>query len=169
MKKYTVYEIEKLTDGRLSKYKLTKSIENGELIAEKVESTKRGRGVPKYFIYEQELEKYLKSVGDQRKKKLVFPGEEAVVNSPAAIGNNAQSATVVSTQQTEIHDLKNRIRFLETENSKLVPILKEEQDRFVSDETRAKERRELLMELANMGFFSFKRKKEILQNLNSLS
>ena len=38
-KKYTVYEIEKLTKGKFSKYKLTKDIESGNLKAERTTDT----------------------------------------------------------------------------------------------------------------------------------
>ena len=66
-KKYTVYEIEKLSKGKLTKYKLTKAILAGELQAEEVKEKKRGRGLPNYFIFENNLNKYLEKMEKKQK------------------------------------------------------------------------------------------------------
>jgi hypothetical protein len=54
-KAYTIYEIEKLTKGRLSKYKLNLAIETKELKAKKVGDGRNGRGAPKFIIFEKDL------------------------------------------------------------------------------------------------------------------
>ena len=49
MKKYSMYEIEKLTKGQLSKYKVKLAIDNGELKAEKIKQEKRA-GDPQVIL-----------------------------------------------------------------------------------------------------------------------
>ena len=72
MRKYTVYEIEKLTNGKISKYKLNQAIEKGELKAEFVPGDKHGRGIPKYFVFENDLNDYLKKLHNEKKKYFNF-------------------------------------------------------------------------------------------------
>ena len=79
--RYTVYEIEKLTNGKLSKYKLTKAILNGELKAEKVNSNKRGRGVPNYFVHESDLEVYLAALQKSNTKFQTLTESETTVEA----------------------------------------------------------------------------------------
>ena len=74
-KKYTVYEIEKLTKGKFSKYKLTKDIESGNLKAESVTNTRLGRGMPKYYVYEADLMAYLDTIRQREDEKMVFVSE----------------------------------------------------------------------------------------------
>ena len=76
-KKYTVYEIEKLTKGKLTKYKLTKAIHANELNAEEVKEKKRGRGIPNFFIYENDLNEYLQKIEENKKKPKKLSGFSA--------------------------------------------------------------------------------------------
>ncbi len=99
MKKYTVYEIEKLTNGKVTKYKLNQAIQKGELTAEFVEGGKKGRGMPKYFVNEDELRRFLAKISEQKKNKLPLPEPE---NSSAG---------------GELVELRQRISLLETKLS----------------------------------------------------
>ena len=113
-KKYTVYEIEKLTNGRITKYKLNKAIEDQILPAETVKSTKKGRGVPKYFVFEDDLNEYLNKVGAERSKRIHIPGEEIEEEKQSINADISQNITKeINNQLIEIEKLKAKINILE--------------------------------------------------------
>ena len=66
-KKYTIYEIEKITHGQLSKYKIKQAIKSGNLVAQYLDPEKAGRGTPKYLVSEESLTKYLQSLKNIKK------------------------------------------------------------------------------------------------------
>ncbi|MFT5171538.1 MAG: hypothetical protein ACI9BD_001315 [Candidatus Marinamargulisbacteria bacterium] len=175
MKKYTVYEIEKLTDGKLSKYKLNRAIAEGSLAAEKVEGKRRGRGIPKYYVYESELQGFLKKIGDERKKKIDLPGDTAEPQHSTTELKKIvdtlvlQKNEMLDKQTLQIEDLKERVRLLETEKSELLPILSEQESKRQADLDKSDKRRDLVMELANISLFSVGKRKNILSQLNQLS
>jgi hypothetical protein len=174
MKKYTVYEIEKLTGGKLTKYKLNQAILKGDLVAEEVKGKKKGKGVPKYYIFENDLDNYLKKLDEQKKKRINFPGEEEVTPISSEIVDMVKELTEqkdrsFQKQNEQIETLKERIKLLEVQNSKIKPLLDAEEAKRDSESKQATERRELLMELANIGVFSIARKNEILKQLSKLS
>jgi GTPase involved in cell partitioning and DNA repair len=173
MKKYTVYEIEKLTKGKLSKYKLNQAIEKGDLIAEEVKSDKRGKGIPKYFIFEDSLQNYLNKIEANRKRLIEVPDDTKNTNNFNEEMKNfiqtliAENNMVVQSQKSELEQLRKQIKLLEAQTDKLSPYL--DLDKHNSEEQKSKERRELLMELANMSVFAFRRKNEVLKKLSSLA
>ena len=174
MKKYTVYEIEKLTDGKLSKYKLNQAIEKGELVAEKVLGDKKGRGIPKYFIYDEELKRYLAFLEDQKKRRIHVPGDAGDpsfhnVFSKLIEAIEGQKEDLLAVQNSHFDLLSKRILTLEKQGDTLRPLL-DENTKLVEDSKKyAEERRELLMELANINVFRFRRKRDIMRRLNKLS
>ncbi|RAP29763.1 hypothetical protein DID76_03860 [Candidatus Marinamargulisbacteria bacterium SCGC AG-414-C22] len=174
-KKYTVYEIEKITKGKLSKYKLTKAINNGELKAELVKNDKKGRGVPNYFVYEEDLQVYVDKLEETRRSTIRIP--DVLMNEPG--GNFEQNTDVSSvikettesfkTQRDKLDELLTRIHFLEKENAKVYPIL-DRQQKLIEDEiSKSEKRKKLIMELASNPELKAQKRSEILQKLNQLS
>lgn len=155
-KKYTVYEIEKLTDGKLSKYKLTKAIKNNELEAEYAATGKRGRGTPNYYVHEDELEKYLEKLERERKKKIKVPGAE-------------ESTKPLKGNDSDVKVLVDRLKLLEAQHSRIIPYIEELEREKVNEGIKSSERRELLLELSNIPPFATKKKQEIIRKLNQIS
>ncbi|MFC1771640.1 hypothetical protein ACFLZV_07125 [Candidatus Margulisiibacteriota bacterium] len=172
MKKFTVYEIEKLTGGKLTKYKLNQAILKGSLKAEIVEGDKKGKGVPKYYILENDLDDYLKRLEQEKKRKIEIPGEEENTGINEELKNTVQELIqqknqFIQTQTNQIDELKQRISMLETQQSKLTPLLSQEKD---SENIQKKEQRlELIMELANTSVFAIKSRNGILKKLSKLA
>ena len=175
-KKYTVYEVEKITNGKLSKYKLTKAINSGELKAEKVESNKKGRGIPNYFVYEDELQRYVDKLEETKKSTIRIP--EALINK---VEDDDQVESVETTdfyskanyffesQKSTLNTLLERVQFLERENSKILPVLEKQQAYITEEQQKSAERKELIMELASAPSFNAAKKKDILTKLNKLA
>ncbi len=156
MKKYTVYEIEKLTDGKLSKYKLTKAIKNEELEAEFAATGKRGRGTPNYYVYEDELEKYLEKLEKERKKKIKVPGQEDALKT-------------IKPGDMDVKQLQDRLKMLEVQQSRIIPYIEELEKAKVNEGIKSNERRELLLELSNIPPFATKKKQELIRKLNQIA
>jgi hypothetical protein len=168
MKKYTVYEIEKLTNGKLTKYKLNQAILKGDLLAENVKGEKKGKGVPKYYIIENDLEDYLKKLEAQKKKRIEIPGEEKAIETSTEIKEMVQELIsqkdqIIQSQTDQLNTLKERIHLLETKQSSIAPANNND------DTNKAEERRELIMELANLSVFSVKKRNEALKKLSRLA
>ena len=117
-KKYTVYEIEKLTSGKLSKYKLTRAIENGELVAQPVQTKRKGRGTPKYYVMESDLENYLQFVAQNQKKKIVIPSDQNDISSTSKDAFKSLEE-LVNNQTVQINTLIEQVDFLMTQHKQL--------------------------------------------------
>ena len=170
--KYTVYEIEKLTNKKLTKYKLTKAIHSGELNATCVKGDKRGRGVPNYFVYENDLKTYIEKIEKTKKSTILMTPEEtkSTAESKDYVIKSVEENNMLIKQQSEsIEALKKQLCFLEVENSKIQPLLEKQSDFFEKEKSLSNERKELLMELAGITVFDSKRRKEILQRLNKIA
>jgi len=174
MKKFTVYEIEKLTNGKLSKYKLNQAIEKGDLKAEFVEGSKKGRGTPKFFVREDDLDNYLKQLTAQKQNKITVIDENFQKNIHNKIKETVQQ--IIEEKQDQFfennHQLKHlldRISFLETQNNHIKTVSDNEEKHNNPEKEHSFKRRELLMELANISIFSVRKKKEILSKLNKIS
>ena len=176
-KKYTVYEVEKITGGKLSKYKLTKAIIAGELKAQRVFSEKKGRGVPNYFVYEDDLQEYVDKLEETKKSTIRIPdvliNKEIEIAEELPVTNYDDFMTKANyffdSQKSKLDTLLDRIHFLEKENSKVVPLLEKQQDFLDAEQKKSLERKELLMELASSPSFNAAKKKEILTRLNKLA
>ena len=175
-KKYTVYEVEKITNGKLSKYKLTKAIKAGHLKAEKVESNKKGRGIPNYFVYENDLQEYVDLLEETKKSTIRIPDvlinrepdeEKAEVYESSDFISKANY--FFESQKQTLDTLMDRINFLEKENSKIVPLLEKQQYLINEEQSKSAERKELIMELASAPSFNAAKKKDILTKLNRLA
>jgi hypothetical protein len=172
MKKYTIYEIENLTNGRLTKYKLNQAIKQGKLIAEEVKSEKKGKGIPKYYIYEDKLQEFLNIIEQEKKRTITLPGE---TNNPELNKEFKQifekiidqKDQIIEAQTSHINSLTERITMLKDENSKLTRISESNPD--LDDSDTSSERRNILLELANTNVFSVKKKNKLLQELNRLT
>jgi hypothetical protein len=170
MKRYTVYEIEKLTKGKLTKYKLNQAIQKGYLVAEKVQGMKKGKGIPKYYIYEDKLQDYLKKIESERKKNIILPGEEPTqnINSELKVVYEKliiQKDILIKDQGEKISDLMDRIKLLE----EAVDTSDDLEDMDEDQANGRKKRREIIVELANTSFFSIRRKNKLLTELSKIS
>ncbi|MFA5879837.1 MAG: hypothetical protein WC860_06640 [Candidatus Margulisiibacteriota bacterium] len=176
MKKYTVYEIEKLTQGRISKYKITKAIKDKELQAELI---KDDNAKAKHLIADNELQKWLHLIGDQLDKKIILPNTQPINENNQEKENSLKQ--VLEEKDKRIEELKERIYLMENKN---IPLLeeskKEAQQRIESinnqmkelqekEEEKAKERRRLIIELSQLKFYHVQKRKEILGKLNEIS
>eukprot|EP01047_Picozoa_sp_COSAG01_P014973 COSAG01_NODE_740_length_13891_cov_35.573013_10_plen_174_part_00 len=169
-RKYTIYEIEKMTKGQLSKYKLKKAINEGDLVAEYLDPENVGRGAPKFLVTEEALNRYIKSLNKskQKEEKYISPASPTKIEG---VTESLEQEIKVREQKEEIAELKNRIQFLETQSAKMEPLLRSRMKDLDAEADRDRERREIMLELANINMFSFfkiKQKQQLLKRLNSL-
>ena len=156
------YEIEKLSDGKLTKYKLNQAIENNQLKAEKLEGGKKGRGVPKYLVREDELQEYIKFLEINKKSKLVIPDEtEASPENSDEL--NKDTDDLIRDQRLFLEQVSERMQAIKDE------LVKGDSIDHKVEKQRSEERRQLLLELSNAGLFSIKKKKEIISKLFKLA
>lgn len=156
MKRYTVYQIEKMTGGKLSKYKLTRAIQTGELRAESVLQTKKGRGTANYYIVEEDLKAYIKKV------EMTSPSDflEEI---------KKKEKTIFEEMNQKIDKIRDHLKTIETQQSKLIPVLQEQKRRLKDEAKKSEQRRTLLMELASVPAMSLGKRQEILGDLIKLS
>ena len=162
-RKYTVYEIEKLTHGRLTKYKLTKAILAGELNAQEVKEKKRGRGIPNFFIYEDDLNVYLKKLEESKKHFINVPNEDVL---PKKVDKSADTDLVDFFKITleKLEAIERKIELLDENFLAMIPLLDNAQ---VSEQAESK-RREMLEEIASMPSFMIKKRKDLLSKLKNI-
>ncbi len=166
-RKYTVYEIEKLTKGKLSKYKLTKAIESNELQAEEVKEKKRGRGIPNYFIYESALNEYLKKL-EKKKKHYINVPEDVIEfkNSEEKLKHEDKIVSLMEKSFQSISKIEKRLSQMEEENAIIIPLLAKQQKANAGDTSKSSERKELLEQLSNAVDST---NKDILDKLSNLA
>ncbi len=170
-KSYTVYEIEKYTNGNLTKYKLNQAIKNRELKAEKIKSEKKVRGTPNYIVYEDDLKDYLESIEVNKKSKL-FENNDSNSGLNTVVHNLERViADVTLEHKKDVGDLRNqilnfekRLEYLEVERQIEPSKLSKEE----TEKERMNRRRELLLELANVGVFSVRKKNQIITELKQM-
>ena len=170
-KSYTVYEIEKYTNGKLTKYKLNQAIRNGELKAEKIKSDKKGRGTPNYIVYEDDLKDYLETI-ELNKKSKIFESNDSNASLNTVVHNlerviadlTLEHKKDVGDLKNQILDLEKRLEYLEVERQ-IQPSKLSKED---SEKERMNKRRELLLELANVGVFSVRKKNQIISELKQM-
>lgn len=186
MKKYSVYEIEKLTDGKMSKYKINKAIEDGFLKAERIDDNV-GKNSAKWEIYQDSLNEWLHSIGEQVKTKIPVPGEDSdtfiVKEELDQLVKERVSdlERIIAGKDNHITDLKNQVNLIQEIN---IPLLTEgknyaqQQVKELKDdmsflhqknESQSVERRKLLMDLSNCGVFQIGKKRKLLSKLNEIS
>ncbi len=93
MKHYSLYEIEKLTDGKLSKYRLKQAIKEGFLKATYTNPERRGPGSPSYIVESEDLDAYLTYLKKSKPTKI----------------------EIDNSSKTELEELKLRVEALEKE------------------------------------------------------
>ena len=106
-KKYTVYEIEKLTKGQLSKYKIKKAIKEGQLVAEYLDTKKMGRGTPKYLVSEAALNKYIQSLTNEKLKEVKIKNETKNISDDTQLNSSQSDLELrmqITHQQQELAD-----------------------------------------------------------------
>tara|TARA_Y100001970_G_C14157177_1_gene816260 strand:+ start:888 stop:1346 length:459 start_codon:yes stop_codon:yes gene_type:complete len=106
---YTLYEVEKQTKGRLTKYKLVKAIQDGDLIATEQSPSGKGRGYSKYVISADNLNQFL----IQESKKAKAPVNFDIIN-------NQTESIFDKNEKNELQSLKERVRLLEERNQEII-------------------------------------------------
>ena len=161
--KYTVYEIEKLTGGKLTKYKLTKAIHAGELNALKVnEEKKRGRGIPNYFIYESELNNYLSKLEEKRKNFINVPDNPIETNQTKQ-SKEDKILNLLEETIERLSALTLRLDKFEQNYTTVIPMLKND-----TEQQKNLACKEIIDELATMPSFQVQRRKELLNQLKTI-
>ena len=173
MVQYTVYQIEKMTNGKLSKYRLNKAIESGDLKCEVVEADKHGRGIPKYYVNREDLVNYLDLIEKQYKQKIVL-SEGAINNGTGSLDDvekivrNYQKE-IMSRYQDQFESLEQKIGVLEKlqerYNDNIYTTLEQKKKGLIE----SGERRNLLMELMQLNPFQIRKKRELLKKLHRIA
>lgn len=166
-KKYTVYEIEKLTKGKLTKYKLTKAILNNELKAEKVLEKKRGRGIPNYFVYEADLNDFLQSLERRKKRFIPVPDEtlDGDVNEFSDVDDEFKD--LLQKNIDNFRKLETKLNKIESGYDLIIPLLESNRDLSESRDISAA-RKEIINELNKIPSFMVKKRKELLSKLHKI-
>ena len=162
-RKYTVYEIEKLSKGKLTKYKLTKAILAGELPAQEVKEKKRGRGLPNYFIYENHLNEYLEKMEQNKKHFINIPQDTIEIATPNQ--DSIQELHTLLKQTIEnFENLENRLIKIQNDYDRIIPLLENNNIDFKQDIVQ--KRKEIIEELANTPAFQVKKREELIKKLD---
>ncbi len=168
-KKYTVYEIEKLTKGKLTKYKLTKAILANELKAEEVKEKKRGRGIPNFFIYEDDLNEYLKKVEENKKHYINIPQDIIYNEAEESSENQTQIESLLKKNIENLELFEKKLTKIENNYTQIIPLLEKQQHQIENQEERSEQRKEIIEEIINMPSFMVKKRKELLNKLQTIS
>lgn len=162
-RKYTVYEIEKLSKGKLTKYKLTKAILAGELSAQEVKEKKRGRGLPNYFIYENHLNEYLEKM-EQNKKHFINIPQDTIETSTTNQDSIQQLHALLKQNIENFENLENRLIKIQNDYDRIIPLLENNNIDFKQDIVQ--KRKEIIEELANTPAFQVKKREELIKKLD---
>ena len=168
-KKYTVYEIEKLTKGKLTKYKLTKAIHANELRAEEVKEKKRGRGIPNFFIYENDLNDYLQKIEENKKHYINIPQDMIYAEGATDETQSEELQGLLKRNIETIENVERKLVKLEEDYTSIIPLLEKQQSVLDTQEEKTEERREIIDELISMPSFMVKKRKELLNKLHQIS
>ncbi len=168
-KKYTVYEIEKLTKGKLTKYKLTKAIHANELQAEEVKEKKRGRGIPNFFIYENDLNNYLQKIEENKKHYINIPQDIIYSEDNKEADQPSELQELLKKNIETIENVDRKLCKLEDDYTSIIPLLEKQQNVLDNQEEKTEQRRELIDELITMPSFMVKKRKELLNKLHQIS
>lgn len=167
MRLYSVYEIEKLSKGRLSKYRLIQAIGEGFLSAMPMETTRRGRGAPKFLVSEVALKAYLHKLKKEARRGDTLSND--VINDILSI-ISSESATVVSdVSDVTVDTLISRLHALEQKNAAMEPLVHQGLHWMNHEKVRATHRQALLAQLSETEWYEFEKRKSILEQLNTLS
>jgi len=165
-KKYTVYEIEKLSKGKLTKYKLTKAILAGELDAEEAKEKKRGRGLPNFFIYESKLNEYLAKMEENKKHHINIPQDtvQSKYNVNPETVNQLQSLLEQTIENFQ--NLENKLSKIQNDYEYIIPML--EQHNINPRRSLVQQRKEIIEELANTPAFHIEKRDQLIKKLDSI-
>ena len=165
-KKYTVYEIEKLSKGKLTKYKLTKAILSGDLKAEEVKEKKRGRGLPNYFIYENNLNKFLEKMEENKKHFINIPQDSVQSKYNASQETMQELHNLLKKNIENFETLENRLSKIQHDYDLIIPML--EKNNITIQENLVEKRKVIIEELANTPSFQVKKREELLKKLDTI-
>ncbi|MAQ64266.1 hypothetical protein CL647_01345 [bacterium] len=165
-KKYTVYEIEKLSKGKLTKYKLTKAILAGELQAEEVKEKKRGRGLPNYFIFENNLNKYLEKMEKNKKHHINIPQDTVQSKYNVNQENTKELQELLKQNIDNFNKLESRLTKIQNDYDLIIPML--EKQNINPTQNIVQQRKQIIEELANTPAFQMERREELIKKLDNI-
>lgn len=166
MRLYSIYEIEKITGGRLTKYRLLRAIEEGSLKAVEMETVRRGRGAPRFLIAEDVFINYLQSLrSDFGRRDMLSNDEITEIVSKLLAGEKND----LSESDKAIQTLMNRLHTLEAKNAVMEPLVRQGMDFMTEEKRRSILRKELLDALIGTEWFEFEKRKSLVEKLDKLS
>ena len=152
MKQYTIYQAIKYSEGKLTRNKLEKAIESGDIVVQ------NGSGKAKYLIDEDELLKYLQAYGDKINTKLSVPKKR----NDESEKKPKYFDQLITAKEDLIKSKDEKIEFMKQQHQKYLPKIEEREE-------KENERKKLILELSSISIFQIKRKKHILSRLMELS
>jgi len=164
MRLYSVYEIEKISNGRLSKYRLLQAIREGLLPATPMETTRRGRGSPKFLVSNASLKSYLERLklearrGDTLSNALINDILLAVSSEPSELKEGPSDVTVDTLVQ--------RLHALEEQTAVMAPLVRQGLRWMTDEKSRAERRQQLLTSLNETEWYEFEKRKAIVDQLH---
>ena len=164
MRLYSVYEIEKLSKGRLSKYRLLQAIREGDLSATPTSTTRRGRGAPKFLISREAVLRYLERLSmDVRRADTL--SNDAINDIVSAVSLEEQAVSPDVSDAT-VDALTQRLHALEERNAALEPLLRQGLQWMTAEKERTERRQQLLDALSETDWYEFEKRKAILEKLS---
>ena len=179
IKTYTPYEIEKLTEGKYTRYKLTQAIQKGELKADRNTSESQA-GQANYNISENDLKRYIieqekekhkriQSLKDEEKKQKNEKESDKIPNFYDRKDIELLIKQTTDKFEAKIKELDQKIKAIETVND----ALKEEQQQIEKEAIYQEKKRadikidkeDLLKTYHKTFFLNFKKKKQLLTEL----
>jgi len=166
MRLYSIYEIEKLSKGRLSKYRLIQAIERGILLATAIETTRRGRGAPKFLTSEASLCAYLEILKKESRRVDALSNE--AINDILSIISSKKSVLIDKKPDKTVDILIERIHALEAKNEAMEPLVRQGLEWMTREKEKTARRQELMTLLSDLEWYEFEKRKAIVEQLNTL-
>ncbi len=167
MRLYSVYEIEKLSKGRLSKYRLIQAIQYGFLLATPMDTSRRGRGAPKFLVSESALVNYLETLKKDFRRGDALSNE--AINDILSLVSSESSVLTDKQSDVAVDALIKRLHALEEKNEAMEPLVLQGLGWMKREKERAARRQELLTLLSDTEWYEFQKRKSIVEQLNTIS
>jgi len=164
MRLYSVYEIEKFSKGRLSKYRLLQAIQEGSLQATPMETTRRGRGSPKFLISNQALKSYLETLKTDVRRGDTLSNE--AINDILLSVSLTPFVLKESDSDLTMDTLIQRLHVLEEKNTAMEPLVRQGLRWMTDEKEKAGRRQQLLTALSETEWYEFEKRKAIVEQLH---
>lgn len=164
MRLYSVYEIEKLSKRKLSKYRLLQAIQEGLLSATPTETTRRGRGSPKFLISNEALTSYLERLRINSRRGDALSND--AINDILKEVSLVMSESEPSTSDLTLDTLIQRLHVLEEQNTAMEPLVRQGLKWMNDEKEKAARRHQLLASLSETEWYEFEKRKAIVEELH---